>query len=547
MCGFGLVFSKKEKIPHSLIKIAEHDLGLRGPSHATHYMGDDIYMYQSVLAIQTEPDRDDRFVSLPQNFDVSLYNGEIYDDHEYESDFEMLQKCNAKQLILGKCDGMFAFVQAQRHGTWFDISAYRDLIGEKRIFYYDNSKVLILGSTPSFILEVMKEFDEPVTLNESALKDYFVTRHYISNATAINGIQQVPPGSKFHFNKYSSISQIWTPRKFLNSELTRELNHCTHAEYTHYLEELIIRTLKKMQSSVRPHVNVYSTVSGGIDSSIVTKLLENVGTQLLRGVTLTFDEKDSVALFADKLFNKLYTGQLVRNIDRESYYESYIKTLKLCCSPIPSHDFASANLLYEMLEPGSIIYGGEGADELFLGYKYYRNCVRSEYTMAVRNNFKLSFSKNIQEDYEYAFQFFVSNSYTTKDAHIKACSFIDFFHQMPNATLMSGDLIGSSNGIETRTPFTRKEIVTYAINSPPYLLENKRPLSSIFESCYQRRPYAKIGFGGHPNEMYRYLENGIDKSYDLYGSYVQTPYNDRDTEWKYINTEFFLDTFCFTP
>ena len=547
MCGFGLVFSKKEKIPHSLIKIAEHDLGLRGPSHATHYMGDDIYMYQSVLAIQTEPDRDDRFVSLPQNFDVSLYNGEIYDDHEYESDFEMLQNCNAKQLILGKCDGMFAFVQAQRQGTWFDISAYRDLIGEKRLFYYDNPKVLILGSTPSFILEVMKEFDEPVTLNEVALKDYFVTRHYISNSTAISGIYQVPPGSKFHFNKYSSISKIWTPRKFLNSELTNELNHCTQAEYTHYLEELMIRTLKKMQSSVRPHVNIYSTVSGGIDSSIVTKLLENVGTQLLRGVTLTFDEKDSVALFADKLFNKLYTGQLVRNIDRESYYQSYIKTLKLCCSPIPAHDFASANLLYEMLEPGSIIYGGEGADELFLGYKYYRNCVRSEYTMAVRNNFKLSFSKDIQEDYEYAFQFFVSNSYTTKDAHIKACSFIDFFHQMPNATLMSGDLIGSSNGIETRTPFTRKEIVTYAINSPPYLLENKRPLSSIFESCYQRRPYAKIGFGGHPNEMYRYLENGIDKSYDLYGSYVQTPYNDRDTEWKYINTEFFLDTFCFTP
>ena len=139
---------------------------------------------------------------------------------------------------------------------------------------------------------------------------------------------------------------------------------------------------------------------------------------MIRGITLTFDEKDSVALFADKLFDKLYTGQLVRNVDRDSYYESYLQTLKLCCSPIPSHDFASANLLYEMLEPGSILYGGDGADELFLGYKYYQNCVRSEYTMSVRNNFKLSFYENIQEDYEYAFQFFIDNLYSVSYTHL---------------------------------------------------------------------------------------------------------------------------------
>ena len=117
MCGFGLVFSKKDKIPHNLIKIAENDLGLRGPSHATHYLGDDIYMYQSVLAIQTEPDRDDGFASLPQNFDVTLYNGEIYDEHEYDSDIEMLQKSSAKQLVLGRCDGMFAVVQSTETGA----------------------------------------------------------------------------------------------------------------------------------------------------------------------------------------------------------------------------------------------------------------------------------------------------------------------------------------------------------------------------------------------------------------------------------------------
>ena len=93
----------------------------------------------------------------------------------------------------------------RRQGSWFDITAYRDIQGEKRLFYYDSPRVLILASTPSFILKVMEEYDEPVELNETSLKDYFVTRHHISNSTAIKGIYQVPAGSKYHFNKYSSV------------------------------------------------------------------------------------------------------------------------------------------------------------------------------------------------------------------------------------------------------------------------------------------------------------------------------------------------------
>ena len=546
MCGIGLVFSKKEKIHHNLIRIAEDDLGLRGPSHATHYLGDDVYMYQSVLAVQTDSDREDRIATLPQNFDITLYNGEIYDNHEYDSDTELINKTD-KQLILGRCDGMFAVIHAQRHGSWFDVSAYRDIVGEKRLFYYDSPRVLILASTPSFILKVMEEYDEPVELNETSLKDYFVTRHHVANNTGIKGIYQLPAGSKYHFNKYSSVQKIWTARKYLSSELTRELNKTTFGQYTSYLHELLSRTLRKMHSSVKSHVPTYSIVSGGIDSSTVTSLLESNGIQIERGITLTFDEKDCVALFADKLFDSLYTNQLVRNIDRESYYESYLKTLKLCCAPINAHDFPSASLLYEMLEPGSIIYGGDGADELFLGYKYYQNCIKSQYAMPVRNNFKLSIMEEVQEDYDYVFDFFMSNMYSTKDAHIKACSFVDFFYQLSNTSLYCSDLIGSSHGIECRTPFTRKEVVTYALNSPPYLLENKRPLSAIFEDCFKRRPFAKIGFSGHPNEMYRYLEKGIDKSYDIFGSYINGSHSGRDVEWKYINTEFFLDTFMFSP
>ena len=49
MCGIDIVYSKKEKIHHNLIKIGEKELSPRGPVSSTHYLGDDVYMFQSVL------------------------------------------------------------------------------------------------------------------------------------------------------------------------------------------------------------------------------------------------------------------------------------------------------------------------------------------------------------------------------------------------------------------------------------------------------------------------------------------------------------------
>ena len=65
------------------------------------------------------------------------------------------------------------------------------------------------------------------------------------------------------------------------------------------------------------------------------------------------------------------------------------------------------------------------ADELFLGYKYYENCIKSEYAQPVRNRFELSFGQEINEDYDYAFDFFLDCGYNTKDAHV-----VTFVHRL---------------------------------------------------------------------------------------------------------------------
>lgn len=539
MCGIAVVYSKKEKIHHNLIKIAENELSPRGPVTSTHYLGDDVYMFQSVLPIQTDRNPEDNLVYLPQNFKVTLYNGEIFEDHEYISDTELIKETNDLCGTLGHVDGMFAVCVVERYGTWFDVAGYRDLQGEKRLFYYDSPNLFIASSTPRFILKVMEEYGESIRVNEVSLKDYYVTRHYISNSTGISGIYQLPLGSKLCYNGYLSINTIWTPRKYLNKDLTKELLNLPYANYSKYLYDVLFRTINRMQENVHPHVTTYSSFSGGIDSAIVTALLEESQIKIQRAMTITFGEKDPVALNAWRLFNQLKTKQLVRDVDIEDYYSSYLHCLELCCSPIPAHDFPSANLMYEMMEPESILYGGEGSDELFLGYEYYRNCIKSEYAQPVRNRFDLSFGEEIQEDYDYVFDFFLDCGYNTKDAHIKSCSFVDYFHQLPNSTFLELDLIGSHHGIECRTPFTRKEVVILGLNSPVDYIQGKRPLNDMFENYFKCYPYPKKGFNGYPNELYKYSSTDFDKSKKIFGDYDI----DRVTEWKYINTEFFLEKF----
>ena len=66
----------------------------------------------------------------------------------------------------------------------------------------------------------------------------------------------------------------------------------------------------------------------------------------------------------------------------------HLHCIEQLCSPVVAHDVPSANLMYEMMEPESILYGGEGADELFLRYKYYENCIKS----SMHNQFVIDLS-----------------------------------------------------------------------------------------------------------------------------------------------------------
>ena len=59
----------------------------------------------------------------------------------------------------------------------------------------------------------------------------------------------------------------------------------------------------------------------------------------------------------------------------DSYKQSLLRSIEILSSPINTHSIPSSYIVARnsQLDNNLILYGGEGADEIFLGYECYRN------------------------------------------------------------------------------------------------------------------------------------------------------------------------------
>ena len=138
---------------------------------------------------------------------------------------------------------------------------------------------------------------------------------------------------------------------------------------------------------------------------------------------------------------------------------------------------------------------------------------------------------------------------TPKESEIKSNALIDFMVQLPMVGLSASDAVISECGIEYRTPFTRKKLVEFAINSPVNKLIrhagndvlSKYPLRELFKKHIDQRILPKMGFSGFPNESMDYLGLLTDwRVFELLPLVKKLWGRDRATNWKIINIEWFL-------
>ncbi len=583
MCGFFLIKYKNNIIEEDKREYLESLCNIyiknRGPSYQESFKNESLFVYQSVLSIQSKGERSSILGPLGSSKYI-LYNGEIYgiDTSPFNSDTEYLFSLileNKLESQLVNLDGMYAICSVeQKDENNIKLNLYRDLAGEKHVWYYHDEDVFIVSSVPVIIRKYL-EIVSKLKVNLPVLEDYIFRRHLISPSEhPISGIKQLLPGNKLSFDSFQWKSKL---TEFCNFKSLFDFNEyliyqeITNAEYNRTFSKVFDSVLQEMEEKTPKDRSSSSIISGGFDSSIVAASLLN-SNRNIDLYTMLFDKKDKVAKNVPKILNNLNKekynfNHFEVNCSLETYTNRLKNSINILSSPVNTHSIPSASLVVEAakINGNLVIYGGEGADESFLGYETYklekskysdynRICSSSNLSQEALERVKHGSIQAHIEKFKEEVRIFLSSfeKLNEKEIDVKVESFTDTFIQLNNVGLLSADTVNSDLGIECRTPFTRKKLLKLALSTPPEKLTNqlnsfKLPIKEKFINYYgENSLMPKIGFAGFPNESALFLGDYSNwVVWEYFGwAYKNFPKMSINEAWKFINLEWFL-RICF--
>ncbi len=368
MCGF-VGFTNKINDGGSVLLEMMQKLTHRGPDSSGYYIDDNIAMGFRRLSIIDLEDGDQPM----RNEDGTLiltFNGEIYNYLELReelisaghifktrSDSEVLLHGFEEygEKIVDRLRGMFAFVIYNRqNGTLFGA---RDMFGIKPFYYAQMGNSLIYGSEIKAFL-CHPQFDK--RLNEEALAHYLSFQYSPCEETFFADVFKLPPAHYFYYKDGKmEKTRYWRP------------DFSAEQGVLDYYADLVDEAVRE---SVEAHkiadVEVGSFLSSGIDSSYIAE-----AAKVDKTFTVGFADGDgrySEIDYAKDFAKEIGTQNISRVITKEEYFETFPLIQYHMDEPLAD---PAAIALYFVAQLASehvkVVMSGEGADELFGGYRIY--------------------------------------------------------------------------------------------------------------------------------------------------------------------------------
>lgn len=584
MCGIFVAFNKQEKIDPSLCRRALSILSWRGPDASYSAVWEDrLFVGQTLLSITGNPlsSEGNYLRSYSGRFYLS-FNGEIYNfpylkkqffDNSYDSvlchdnDAEVLVNLHERLSpyeVQARLDGMFAYVIFDSKERKLYIAS--DVQGEKSLYIFENKKWLIVSSEIRSILAVVPNLD----IDRQALRDYFRTRHLmLHNRTVYENIRNLLPGSMEVFDINSS---KWLDRKalrlsdWIDPEKISKNEGKTINELVDELDSLLRGCIKEMVPQKRHYAVV---VSGGVDSSLLAYYFAK-NHNPNEFIAVNHIDKDIISRDLSSFEYALDRKIKTIRVDPTAYASEIFRCQKVCGGPLYSHSFIAQSIqsAYVSSEGCRVLFGGEGGDEYFGGYRDYIKQVginsrfspspySTHYTPLFNffdDNPSLLYSllEDMWREALIAYAF-IENEY---DRALMAMMYCDAAYQLPSVGLRGADLMSMIWSVETRSIYVRKPIIQFALNLPAKMRVNNninvkpRQRTKFLLKCLFLRYFPehllfeKQGFAGFPNESAKFLGDISDYiSPDFIcidKNSLSNGMKDRDAAWKLTNVEYFL-------
>jgi asparagine synthase (glutamine-hydrolysing) len=305
------------------------------------------------------------------------FNGEIYNYRELRAELEQdgcrFRSQTDTEVILAAYDrwgvrcldrlaGMFAFA------IWDEprrrLFLARDRFGKKPLYYS------LRGGRLSFASELkalLTEADCPRTVDSEALRLYLRFGYVPAPLTIFEEARKLPPGHYATFESGAlSIEQYWDPVSIALSEpLTLSFDDAD--------AELERRLKTAVAGRMIADVPVGAFLSGGIDSSLVVALMQEVGSAAARTFTIKFENPE--------FDESAHAAAVARHLGTEHHEEvCTVKTMLDVVDRLPrffDEPFADSSAIPTYLVSQAtrrhvtVALSGDGGDELFFGYPRY--------------------------------------------------------------------------------------------------------------------------------------------------------------------------------
>ena len=571
MCGiFGIYGDINDVVSKKDINEALSTMRHRGPDAIGIWRSDNItlgHVRLSIIDLSSSSNQ-----PYVKEEGVLSYNGEIYNfrnlqskigiSENLESDTDFLITLLNKDTFLkylSEIDGMWAFIYYNLERDTLVVSS--DRYNKKPIYYYydgDTHSWIFSSETKPFLLFHKKGIIEDLTFTRDKIKlNKFYYYGFVDDGeTLIDEIKYFTPGKYVIYSspqlyKEKTLSHLFPPPSDQNVDNNIDLN---------LLDKLIKEAVYNRMTSDVPITLLYS---GGMDSTLILfyvyqKIFEKHADDNKISNIIYFSHKNDHDKYVKPIFEDLERAGIRLNVLYPEYKEiedMFFKN-KYLLSDLSDYLFFHQGILSRYITFGKItskvVITGEGADELFYGYPYYRRYLRYKYIgkiiplirllQKVRNNQDVSIYSSARvnrENLEYYFRYKIDDEILSKaniyfrsipyKEKIKRLWYIDLYKDFIYSYIPMMDRVSMHFSVETRHPFLYWKIFEFSVKIPVKkhvsIFHLKKVLHRLYTQKYKeilkRKPpqYKKLGFGmlSIPKD----LEDHIDEYIANAKSYIK--------------------------
>ncbi len=246
----------------------------------------------------------------------------------------------------------------------------RDRLGAKPLYLAQTNGRLRFAST---LPALVASGGIDTSVDKNALHHY-MSWHSIVPAprTLVSGVTKLPPATMQVIDADGQTSQTiyWQPDYARSASRADWSDQDWHDAIRQALDAAVRRSIVS-----KDHMGVL--LSGGLDSSLLVALLAKAGVEDIATFSVGFDgvgdQSGNEFKYSDRVAEAFGTDHHTLEISTEGLYGAVDDAIAAMTEPMASHDVPAFYLHSQAVaKQTNMVQCGQGADEIFAGYRYHR-------------------------------------------------------------------------------------------------------------------------------------------------------------------------------